>query len=83
MTGFAGADTVILWGFQPGRSSLTWSDGDGLAGHTGRTLRADIPSTGGTSSLTFAGLIASDTDRFAISTGRFNGLDYLSIVAPP
>ena len=83
LTGFAGADTVILWGFQPGRSSLTWSDGDGLAGHTGRTLRADIPSTGGTSSLTFAGLIASDTDRFAISTGRFNGLDYLSIVAPP
>jgi hypothetical protein len=83
LTGFAGADTVILWGFQPRRSSLTWSDGDGLAGHTGRTLRADIPSTGGTSSLTFAGLTASDTDRFAISTGRFDGLDYLSIAAPP
>lgn len=83
LTGFAGMDTVVLWGFQPGRSSLTWSDNDGPPGHAGRTLRASIPSTGGTSSITFAGLTASDTGRFAISTGRFGGLDYLSIVAPP
>ncbi len=83
LTGFAGTDTVVLWGFQPGRSSLTWSDNDGSPGHAGRTLRANIPGTGGTSSITFAGLATSDTNRFAINTGRFGGLDYLSIVAAP
>ncbi len=83
LIGFTGADTVVLWGFEPGRSVLTWSDSDGPPGHTGRTLRVSIPSTGGTSSLTFAGLAASDTSRFAISAGRFNGLGYLSITAPP
>ena len=83
LTAFAGSDIAILWGFQPERSVLTWSDSDGPLGHTGRILRASIPSTGGINSLTFAGLVASDTDRFAISTGRMNGLDYLSIVAPP
>ena len=82
LTGFAGADTIVLWGFQPGRSLLTWSDNDGLPGHIGRTLRADMPGASGTDSLTFAGLAASDTDRFAISTDRFEGLDYLSITAP-
>jgi len=83
LIGFTGADTVVLWGFEPGRSVLTWSDSDGPPGHAGRTLRVSIPSTGGTSSLTFAGLAASDTSRFAISAGRFNGLGYLSITAPP
>ncbi len=85
LTSFAGADTIVLWGFQPGRSSFTWSDDDGPPGYIGRTLRADMPGaagTGGATSLTFAGLSASDTDRFAISTGRFTGLDYLSITAP-
>jgi len=83
LVGFTGADTVVLWGFEPGRSVLTWSDSDGPPGHAGRTLRVSIPGTGGTSSLTFAGLAASDTNRFAISAGRFNGLGYLSITAPP
>ena len=82
LAGFIGGDSVVLWGFQPGRSTLTWS-GDGSPGHSGRTLRASIPGSSGVSSLTFAGLSASDTDRFAISTGRLAGLDYLSIAAPP
>jgi len=83
LIGFTGADTVVLWGFEPGRSVLTWLDSDGPPGHAGRTLRVSIPGTGGTNSLTFAGLAASDTNRFAISAGRFNGLGYLSITAPP
>ena len=82
VTGFAGADTVVLWGFQPGRSTLTWSDNDGLAGNAGRTLHASMPGTGCTNSLTFAGLTSSDTGRFMIGTGRLDGLDYLSITAP-
>jgi len=32
--------------------------------------------------LTFAGAVTSDTDRFAVSTGRFDGLGYLSIASP-
>jgi len=83
LTGFRGGDIVVLWGYRPGVSSFTWSDVDGVPGQTGRTLRADVPGTGSaTASLTFAGQAASDSDRFAVSTGRFNGLDYLAIVAP-
>ncbi len=82
VTGFAGADTVVLWGFQPGRSTITWSDNDGPAGNAGRTLHASMPGTGGTNNLTFAGLTSGDSARFAISTGRVEGLGYLSITAP-
>ncbi len=84
LTGFGGGDAVVLWGFRAGISAFTWSNNDGPAGYTGRTLRADIPGTGAaTTSLTFTGRTATDTDRFAISTGRFNGLDFLSIASPP
>jgi len=84
LTGFGGSDIIVLWGFRSGISSFTWLDNDGLPGHTGRTLRADMHGAGsGSTSLTFAGQAAGDTDRFAISTGRFSGLDYLSIAAPP
>ena len=82
LTGFGGGDAVVLWGFRAGISSFAWSDGP--AGTPGRTLRAYIPGTGvATASLSFAGRTASDTDRFAISFGRFNGLDFLSVVSPP
>ena len=81
LTGFGGGDAVVLWGFRAGISAFAWSDSPGGAG---RTLRADIPGTGvATTSLGFAGRTASDTDRFAISFGRFNGLDFLSIMSPP
>ena len=83
LTGFGGGDTVILWGFRGGISAFTWSDDDGPSGHTGRTLRADIAGIGTVAtSLTFAAQVASGTDRFAISTGRFNGLDFLSVMSP-
>lgn len=79
LTGFGGGDAVVLWGFRAGISTFAWSDGT-----AGRTLRADISGTGAaTTSLNFAARTASDTDRFAIGFGRFNGLDFLSIVSPP
>ena len=84
LTGFGGGDAVVLWGFRAGISTFTWSDNGGPAGYTGRTLRADIPGTGtATTSLSFTGRTANDTDRFAISIGRFNGLGFLSVVSPP
>ncbi len=83
MNGFSDGDCIVLWGFEPGRSSVTWSDDDGLPGQIGRTLRADIPGAGmPTLSLTFVDQLTDDTDRFAISTGRIGGLDYLLIVSP-
>lgn len=82
LTGFGGGDAVVLWGFRAGISTFAWSDG--LAGGAGRTLRADIPGTGAAAiSLGFAGRTAGDTDRFAISFGRFNGLDFLSVASSP
>ena len=83
LTSFGGGDTVVLWGFRGGISTFTWSDDDGLSGHTGRTLRADIAGSGTvTTSLTFAAQVASATDRFAITTGRYNGLEFLSMTSP-
>lgn len=83
LTGFGGGDALVLWGFRAGISTFAWSDGNDPAGRTGRTLRADIPGTGAaTTCLSFAGQTSSDTDRFAISTGRYAGLDFLSVMSP-
>lgn len=73
---------MVLWGFRAGISTFAWSNGP--AGTPSRILRADIPGAGtATTSLSFPGRTANDTDRFAISVGRFNGLDFLSVVSPP
>ncbi len=82
LAGFGGGDAVVLWGFRAGISTFAWSDG--AMGTAGRTLRADIPGTGAaTTSLGFVGRTTGEADRFAISFGRFNGLDFLSIASPP
>lgn len=81
VTEFGGGDSIVLWGFKAGLSSFRWSD-ESASGHPGRTLRTENAGFGGgATSLTFAGRFASETDRFAISTGRVNGLDYLSIIS--
>lgn len=83
VTGFGGGDAVVLWGFRAGVSTFAWSNTDGPAGAVGRMLRVDVLGTGATTStLGFVGRTAADTDRFAISAGRFNGVDFLSIVSP-
>ena len=83
LTGFGGGDAVVLWGFRAGVSTFAWSNTDGPAGTVGRTLRADFLGTSGaTTTLSFVGKTASDTDRFAVSTGRLDGVDYLSVVSP-
>ncbi|MBC7801018.1 MAG: hypothetical protein H7Z10_10380, partial [Gemmatimonadaceae bacterium] len=80
VTGFVGGDLLVLWGFRAGISRYSWSD-DGLPGQPGRTIQVD--GRGGVAtSVTFVGQDAADTDRFAISSGRVGGLDYLAIAAP-
>ena len=80
ITGFHPGDMVTLFGFHAGTSSFTWTDADGAAGYTGRTIHADLAGNGGiTASLTFAGTTAADTDGYAVTTGTVGGVDYLAV----
>ena len=82
ITGFHAGDTVTMFGFHAGTSSFAWTDAEGAAGYTGRTIHADLPGTGGiTASLTFAGTTAADTDGYAVTTGTVGGVDYLAVTA--
>ena len=80
LVNFHAGDHATLFGFTAGVSSFVWADGEGAAGYTGRTLHADLTGGGGvTTSITFAGLTAADTARFAISTGTVGDSPYLAI----
>jgi len=78
--GFGGGDAAILWGYDPARP-FRWSDADAPPDVTGRTLQVAGPGAGMTV-VTFAGLGVADTDRFAIASARFDGLDYLLVQSP-
>ncbi len=83
LVNFHPGDTATLWGFTAGISSLTLAEGDGAAGYTGPTIHADLTGGGGvTTSITFAGLTAADTARFAVTTGSVGGNPYLAITNP-
>ena len=80
IVGFHPGDMVTLFGFHPGVSSFRWADNEGTAGFTGSTLHADLAGNGQSpATLTFAGTTATDTARYAISTGTVGGVDYLAI----
>ena len=82
ITGFHLGDTVTLFGFHTGTSSLAWMDAEGAVGYTGRTIHADLAGNGGiTASLTFAGTTAVDTNGYAVTTGTVGGVDYLAVTA--
>ena len=80
LVNFHPGDRATLWGYAPGQSSYAWTDLDGAAGYTGRTIHADLAGNGGiTTSITFAGLTAADTARFAVTTGNAGGNPYLTV----
>jgi uncharacterized repeat protein (TIGR01451 family) len=82
ITGFHPGDAVTLFGFHAGTSSFAWTDAEGAAGYTGRTIHADLAGDGGiTASLTFAGTTAVDTGGYAVTTGTVCGVDYLAVTA--
>jgi len=82
ITGFHPGDMVTLFGFHAGTSSFAWTDAEGAAGYTGRTIHADLAGDGGiTASLTFAGTTAANTDGYAVTTGTVGGVDYLAVTA--
>ncbi len=82
ITGFHPGDAVTLFGFHAGTSSFAWTDAEGAAGYTGRTIHADLAGDGKiTASLTFAGTIAAGTEGYAVTTGTVGGVDYLAVTA--
>lgn len=81
VTGFHPGDMVTLFGFNPGVSTFYWTEQDGAAGYTGRTLHADLAGNGQvTASLTFAGHSAADMAGWAVTTGTVGGVDYLAVI---
>jgi uncharacterized repeat protein (TIGR01451 family) len=82
IVGFHPGDIATLWGYQAGISTYHWDDLAGAAGYQGRTLRADIAGSGSvTASLTFANTTATDTNKYAITTGQVSGINYMEIFA--
>jgi hypothetical protein len=77
---FHGGDAVTIWGFNPGVSTVSWTDNDGVDGFRGATMHAEIHGlgTGVDASVTFAGLsVAQAQSRLSSSTGNVGGNDYL------
>ena len=79
---FHHGDTLNLWGFQPGTSTVPWTADDGTAGYTGATIHSELAGagTGVNASATFAGLTMDDVqNKLTVSTGTVAGQFYLSV----
>jgi len=79
---FHHGDSVTVFGFTGGVSTLPFTDNDGAAGYTGATLHSELSGagTGVNGSVTFAGISLADAQtKFTISSGNVGGTDYLSI----
>ncbi|HYZ64582.1 MAG TPA: hypothetical protein VE650_19185 [Acetobacteraceae bacterium] len=80
IVGFKPGDIATLWGFKDGVSRYWWDDNSGVAGFTGRTLRADLTGSGNIdASITFANTTQADTNRYALTTGTVGGNEYMTI----
>ena len=82
VVGFRQGDHLTLWGFVPGRSDLAWTDGEGMAGYAGATLRSHLPGSGAGEPMaaTFAGLTTADVQaRMTVTTGTVEGNSYLNV----
>ena len=78
---FHQGDSLTLWGFQPGTSTLPWTASDGTAGYTGATIHAELAGagTGVNASATFAGLTMDDVQHLTTITGTVGGLAFLNV----
>lgn len=79
---FHAGDTATLWGYVPGTTQLTWTDGQGASGYTGATLHADMLGNGSSeASLTFAGLSVTQAQGMIAGSGTVGGVSYLQFAA--
>ena len=75
-------DSLNIFGFKGGVSTLPWTENDGTPGYTGATIHSEIggAGTGVNGSVTFAGVSLADVQsKFTITTGNVGGVDYLSV----
>ena len=79
---FHEGDTMTLWGFVAGTSTLPAYVTDGVAGYQGATIHSELSGagTGVNEFVTFAGLSPSQAGAdFTTATGSVGGTPYLSI----
>ena len=79
---FHHGDSVTVWGFVPGVSTMPWTASDGADGYRGATIHSELAGAGmGVSqSATLAGLsIADVASKLSITTGNVDGQDYLRL----
>ncbi|HEY0206052.1 MAG TPA: hypothetical protein VGC15_18085, partial [Acetobacteraceae bacterium] len=78
---FHQGDSLTLWGFQPGTSTLAWTASDGTAGYTGATIHSELAGagTGVNASATFAGLTMDDVQHLSTITGTVGGVAFMNI----
>ncbi len=82
LVNFHSGDSMTLWGFTPGVSTMTWADSQGAAGYQGATLHAATagPGTAVNASVTLVGFSTSDVaTKMTTSTGSTGGNNYLNI----
>lgn len=77
---FHAGDSVTLWGFVPGQSTLAWAANEGVPGYTGATIHAAFAGAGApiNGSVTFAGLSLADAQsKLSLTLGSVGGRSYL------
>ena len=80
VTDLEAGETVTVWGWQDGRSTLSWAEMDGADGYKGATARIDIDGDGRIdASLTLAGKAVG---AVAALPGTVQGNGYLALGLP-
>ena len=79
---FHHGDSLTIWGFVPGVSTMPWTASDGADGYKGATIHSELAGagTGVSQSATLAGLsIADVASKLSITIGNVDGQDYLRL----
>ncbi len=78
---FHPGDSMTLWGFVAGTSTLPAYVTDGATGYQGATIHSELNGAGSgvNESVTFAGITPSQAANFTTSTGTVSGTPYLSV----
>ena len=82
LTNFHAGDAVTVWGWSPGSGTETVDALAGAGAFQGATLRLAGAAGGPVSSVTFAGMSASQVGALATSSGVVGGLPYLYFFNP-
>jgi hypothetical protein len=77
---FHAGDVTAILGFQPGVSTITWSQGTDPAGNSGATAAISLNGDGNVNtSLTFAGVDVSQAQAFGGSSATMDGTPFITL----